>query len=226
MVRQLFQNPHSFFSRKATENGFRREFGLLLAIGILGAAGQAWVSQLFLSELVNEPGLMRVNLIGKILAILAGPFVLWGLYAVSAHLVAHFSKSRGPIKRIFKVTAWSLVPVGVANAIYSVAIYWAFRDETIGDEVAGLNVSDQIVNLFELGNDDPIMYIAWIALAVAAVASGYLLAIGLQHARDLSADSAQKAAAVPVLIHLGFIVYSRISGGNCRRRSTTEFSCY
>jgi hypothetical protein len=120
--------------------------------------------------------------------------------------------SRGPVSRVFKLTAWSLVPMGIANAVYSVALYLAYSDEDIPSDPSGIRVSEQIAALFDLANDEPVLIVAWIVTALAAAYSGYLLSVALAALRgDLDESRTRRIVALPVAVHVIFVLYSMLT---------------
>lgn len=211
MVRRLFSEPNAFFAEKVTENGFRKEIMVLFATGALGAVGMGYVMQFFLGGLAGSRDLMRINLVGKAISIFIGPFLLWVYYTGSVHAVSWFKNARSPIARLFKVSAWSLVPIALANLVYSIALFLSFRDEDIPDNPPGVRVSDKVEFLFGLANDEPTMIFAWLVMAAAVIYVGYLLSIGIQHARDLSEEDARQVVALPVAGHLVFVIYTLLT---------------
>lgn len=208
MVRRLFTEPGAYFDQKTREPSLRRELLLLFFIGALGAAGVGYVGYMFLEAVAGQRDLMRVQFVGQALTVLVGPFVLWLYYTLVTQGVAYLMNSRGPLSRLFKITAWALVPMALANAVHSVAMFLAYRDEDIPDNAPGTRVEDQVDFLFGLANDEPVLILAWIVTALAAVYSGYLLSIGLQRLRDLSESDARRAVALPVVGHVAWVLYT------------------
>lgn len=208
MVRRLFTESEGFFDQKKREPSMRRELLLLFLIGALGAAGVGYVGYMFLDAVAGERDLMRVQFVARALTVLVGPFVLWVYYTLVTQGVAYTMNSRGPLSRLFKITAWSLVPMAIANLVYSVAMFLAYRDVDVPENPPGTRVEDQVDFLFGLANDDPLLILAWIVTALAAVYSGYLLSIGLQRLRDLSESQARRAVSLPVVGHVAWVLYT------------------
>lgn len=211
MVRRLFTDPEAFFGGKANEPSLRRELLVLVLVGALGAVGMGYVGFTFLDALPGNRGQMRVQLTGKALAIFFGVFVLWVYYTLTAQIGAYLMNSRGPISRVFKLTAWSLIPMGIANAVYSVAMYLAYSDEDIPSDPSGIRVSEQIAALFDLANSEPVLILAWIVTALAAVYSGYLLSVALSALRDLTESQTRRIVALPVAVHVAFVLYTLLT---------------
>jgi hypothetical protein len=210
MVRRLFTEPEAFFDAKLDEPSMRRELFVLALVGVLGAVGVGYAGITFLGGLGGSRDMMRIELTGRALTSVLGAFLLWGYYTAVLQAVAYTKNSRGPVSRVFKITAWSLVPVGISNAVYSVAIFLAYRDEDIPSDPDGTTVSEQLTALFGLADQELVLLAGWIVAALATVYVGYLLTKGLVVLRDFSESDARRVVALPVAGHVAFVLYTML----------------
>jgi hypothetical protein len=197
-VTDLVTDPDSFMERKIKGRRLRWEFVLLLVVGGLGAPGAAYVSRSLLEEAGEGGDFLQFQLVGFVIEPVIGIFLVWLGYAVVGHLIASRAfNGRGPLKRLLKSSAWALVPVGVGNLARTVAIYFAFRDESLPDNPEGDTLVEQFQSVLEVGMDKPEVMAAAVVLIITVLYSGYLLSFAIEHSKNVGEDDARKAAAVP-----------------------------
>lgn len=202
---RLVTDPDSFMDRKIRGRRLRWEIVLLLVVGALGTPGAVLVAQSLLEEVENGGEFLRFQLIGFAIEPVVGIFLVWLGYAVVGHLVAsRVFNGRGPIRRLLKGSAWALLPVGIGNVARTVAIYFAFRGESMPDNPEGTTLVEQYQSVLEVGLNKPEVVAATVVLVLAVLASGYLLSFAIKHSKDISEDDARKAAAIPAG---GFALY-------------------
>lgn len=195
---QLVTEPDVFMERKIRGRQLRWEIVLLVVIGGLGAPGTAYVAQSLLEQVGQGGELLRFQLIGFVIEPVLGIFLVWLTYAVTTHIAASRAfNGRGPIRRLLKSSAWALVPVGVGNLVRTVAIYFAFRGESLPDDPEGNTLVEQFQSIIEIGLSKPEVAAATVVLIITVLYSGYLLSFAVKHSKDIQEDDARKAAAIP-----------------------------
>lgn len=204
---QLVTDTDAFMERKMRGRRIRWEFVLLLVIGGLGAPGIVYVAQSILQE-VGETEMLQFHLIGFAAEPIIGIFLVWLVYAVTAHVVAARAfGGRGPLRRLLKNSAWALVPIGVGNLARTIAIYFAFQGESLQDDPGTGTAVEQFKSLQEATLDKPEVVVGTLVLVGTVLVSGYLLSIAIEHSKDVSEADARKAAAVPVGAFVLYLVW-------------------
>lgn len=201
MLRRVFSLPETLIHRRLNAKGIRLEFFTLFVLGVLGAVGlgyyvyDVWTTM----EAYAMPTYLPYSLIG----IAIGPLMLillaWVWYSVSAHFIAKFSNGRGPIIRLLRTSAWSLIPVGIWLLLRSIVVFVLFYLEDLPSvPEEELITPDEIATYYlELGLEDPV-YVAILLSGVLFVAwSWYLLSTAIAESKEISRDSAKRIAIVP-----------------------------
>lgn len=202
---QLITDPDSFMERKVRGHQLRWEFALLLVVGGLGIPGAAFVAQSLLDNVSQGGEFLRFQLIGFVLEPVVGIFLVWQGYAVVTHVISsHVYTGRGSLKRLLKSSAWALIPIGVGNLARTLAIYSAFRGESLPDNPEGTTLTEQFQSVIAVGMNKPEVTAATVVLIITVLYSGYLLSFAVKHSKNVPEDEARKAAAVPAL---GFALY-------------------
>lgn len=208
MVVELITNPDAFMERKVQKPSLWREGIVVFLSGALGSIGLFYMIQQFLS-VHDSSGYTPFNAFAVFAEPVFGIFALWILYSVLGHFIADRMHARGPIKRVIKLSAWALIPVGIGNLVRSIAIFLAYRNFDPADisfEEDGFHA--QLAEFTELHMTDPIVLVGTAVLIATAVWSGYLLALALEDAKKgLSFDDARKVAAIPSGIFVLYLVW-------------------
>jgi hypothetical protein len=212
MVLQLLRNPESFMDRKVGQPSLRLEIVVVLIVGALGALGQAYIGLETLS--IAESETLRFPVIGITLEPIIGALILWIGYAVGLHLVSNkVFRARGSPRRLLKLTAWALMPLGVGNLLRSAVMYVAFSDldyeQTIAD-ATGSGRGAPLNAVMAEGTSDPLILLAPLVVVLSAVASGYLLVYAVQTVKDLDRDEAVKTAGVIVGLHALYVLWGAV----------------
>lgn len=205
MVRKLVVQPDGYMDRKVGQPKIRREIITVLMIGILGSLGLFYVGEQIINEAAAETA--TFNVIGVVLGPVIGALVLWIGYSVALHVIALQFNGRGPIRRVFKLSAWALIPIGIGNLIKSIALYLVYQDIDVAEILADLprGPTDTVL---AAGMEEPI-YIAAVIISILLILwTGYLLIFAVQNAKNVSRDVALKVVAVPVAIHVLYVVWN------------------
>lgn len=212
MVRQLITDPNVFMERQVAKTKIRVEIIIVLLAGGLGIPGMYYVGQLILDASSSEA--MQFAVAGRIIRPVMIVFLLWIGYAVALHFIAGHFRGRGAPRRLFKGIAWALIPLGIANIVQSIALYFVFRDVTVADELVGYTQAEQIQALLDSGFYEPIFVVSTVVVLAAILWSAYLMTFVVQHAKNIPREDAIKAVAIPVGIQVLFILWAFIQGSH------------
>ena len=210
MLREIATLPNRMVSRRAPKPGFKLEAGLAVVVGVVSALGMAYVGSQALGEVEAGAETLRFQFIGAALRPFAGFLVLWIGYTVLGHLLAGVYGGRGPISRLFRASAWSLIPVGVWLAIRSLVIFVLFLDVDYPADPDGFSAADKYQNIVELGLDTPV-YTGLLLAGVLFIAwSWLLLTDAVATTKNISEDKARKAAGIPAALAALYVVWSAV----------------
>lgn len=197
MLRKIATLPNRMIQRRIPQRGYKLESALIVVCGILGAIGFGYVGTRALGTVEGGVESLRFEFIGAAVRPLVALVVLWIGYTVISHVLANVYNGRGPVSRLFRASAWSLVPIGLWIALRSVAIFVLFMNETIPAEPDGFGAEAKFQSIAELGLDTPIYGAVLLSGVLFAAWSWYLLSIGVAEAKQLSEEQARKVAAIP-----------------------------
>jgi hypothetical protein len=196
--------------RKIGEPTLRWEILAILAIGALGSLGLAYVGQAMLSE-YGASETLRFPVMGLVLTPVIGSLLLWLGYSLGIHFLANrVYNSRGPLRRVMKVTPWALLPIGLANLVRSAVLYIVFQDidiETVLEEGDTFGLLDPVNLVMEAGMTEPLYLIAPLAMMLAILLTGYLLVYAVQSAKDLPRPEAMRIVAPLVGMHMIYVIW-------------------
>lgn len=201
MIRSLVSLPEPLIHRRLNSPSFRLEIIFIFICGILGSAGLLYYMYDVMNSLGDGQGFtyLPYSLLGIAISPLALLLIAWLWYSVSSHFLANFANGRGPIIRLFRASAWSLIPVAIWLVIRSIVIFVLFFLEDLPAEPEETVVTpDALANHYlEMGLEDPV-YVAVMASSVLFVAwSWHLLSISISEAKSVTLDTARQLAAVP-----------------------------
>lgn len=201
MIRRLLSLPKPLIHRRLNSPSVRLEIVVLFVCGLLGSAGLLYFMYDVMNTVPADQGFtyLPYSLIG----IAASPLMLlllaWVWYSLSSHFLANMANGRGPMIRLLRTSAWSLIPVAIWLLIRSIVITALFYFEDLPEQPdEALVTPDALANYYlELGLEDPV-YVAIMASSVLFVAwSWHLLSISIAEAKYVSLDTAKRIAAVP-----------------------------
>jgi len=211
MVRQLVSDPRAFMDRKANEPNMRWEIVLVLLVGAMATPGVYYVGQRALE--VSNDATMRFAVAGRIARPVIYAIVIWVAYTIALHFISRHYRGRGPIRRLFKGVAWSLVPFGIGNLVLSAGLFLAFQNVNVEEGLqAGATASDQLASLFNSQIQEPILAAATVFLVLTILASGYLMTFAVQQSKDLTRDQALRVVAIPVVLHVLYVLWTLVQG--------------
>lgn len=207
MLRDIVTIPDGMILQRTTKRGVKWEAALITVFGLLGAAGMAYVGSQALGAYEGDGATLRFEFIGAALRPIAALLLLWIGYTVLSHLLASFFGGRGPVIRLFRASAWALIPMGIWLTLRSIVIGVLFIGVSFPADPQGMSAEEEFQALMELGLDSPV-YVATIVLGVAfALWSGHLLSKAIEEAKGVSPDEARKIAAVPTALVALYILW-------------------
>jgi len=207
MLQRILGMSEAPLHRRIDSRSLSLEAIAVVVIGALGSAGYAYFAFQMYNSVANPAPYTEINLVGTVVTPILVVVLFWIWYTVSAHFIAKRFGARRPINRMFRATAWSLIPIGVWNLIRSLVIVGLFATVDFPAEPEGTEAEVEIQSVLELGLESPV-YVATLLLGVAFVAwSWRLLATGISEATEISLDDAKKVAVVPAGTYALYLVW-------------------
>lgn len=211
MIRQILTLPDSMIQRRIDRRGLRLEAILILICGLLGGIGTAYVAVQAMGAVSGENSQLQFAFIGQVLSPLVYLFLVWIGYTLVSHILASQFRGRGPISRLLRTSAWSLVPIGIWYLIQSIVTVYLFFSVEFQTNPEGLNADEEFRNIMDLGLDGSLLYIVTLFAGVLFVVwSWYLLADAVEKAKTVSTDDARKIAAVPAAAYGLYVLWTAL----------------
>lgn len=202
--------PGRFYGEHVGSRGLLREILLVAAIGIVGAAGTVFAVQTLREE--YETALtfdVEMLLWGEAVAPLVGAVLLWVGFALTLYFVSWLYSTAGGLYELLKNTAWSLLPLLVANLLLTGA--FAFATVTADLEPAdgiGAHPEARFEFMWEQIYHEPIVLGANAVSILFVVWCGYIAAPGVADVRELELEEAYRVVAVPVVAYVLYVAYT------------------
>jgi hypothetical protein len=194
-IRNLSEAP---LHRRVNERSLSLETVTVVVLGLLGGAGYAYFGAWFLGERVNPPPYTEINVLAPVLEPLIAVALLWIGGTVFCHYVSKFYGGRRPINRVFRASAWSLLPVGLWYLVRSIVVFVIFFFTVdFPADPEGVTAQEEINAVLELGLETPLFVAVELLGVLAAVWTWHLLSVGLVEAREVSLEDARRIAIVP-----------------------------
>lgn len=201
MLQQALSLPERLIERRLDRRGVTMEAITVLFLGLLGSAGlgylafEAWTT----AEEFVKPAYTHFALAGMVAKPVGLLLLSWLGYSVISHFLANMWGGRGPIVRLLRVSAWSLVPVGIWMLLRSIVIgYLVFTTELESDPTIEEIGPTAFVNYYS-GEvlEDPIYVVAMLVGLLFVGWSWRLLSVGVSEAKNIPLERARRIAAVP-----------------------------
>lgn len=203
MVQNVLDLPASMIRRRVDRRGYQLEAIVVSILGILGGIGMAYIAYRVLPGMEQGMEEARFVLIGEIVTPLITLFLLWVGYTVLSHFLSTLYNGRGPLSRLFRTTAWSLLPIALWFIIRALVVVGIFYGVDIPDDPPGFGGEERVTNVLygnELGHEglsSPIYTATILVGTVFVVWSWYLLSIAVERSKSVATENARKIAAVP-----------------------------
>lgn len=213
MFRQAATLVDNQIERRLDRRGYALEAIVVFLCGAVGAIGFGYVWLEAGDALETQTTMMQYNFLAEVLTPILVILGLWVFYTVGAHVLAGQFNGRGPIIRLFRTTAWAIVPIGIWNLLRSIVVVYLFFDADIPAQPDGLGAEEQLQTILAVGLESPI-YVGTLLLGVLfTVWSGYLLSLSVEQSKNISRDGARKIAAVLSGAFALYLVWSALQWG-------------
>lgn len=202
--------PGRFYGEHVGSRGLLREILLVAVVGIVGTAGTMFAVRTLREEYAGALTFdVEMLLWGEAFAPLVGAFLLWIGFALALYLVSWLYSTAGGLYGLLKNTAWSLLPLLVANLLLTVA--FAFVTVTADFESAdgvGAHPETRFEFMWEQLYHEPLVLGAYAVSIVFVAWCGYIAAPGVAEVRDLEMEEAYRVVAVPVVAYALYVAYT------------------
>lgn len=198
---QLFRDTDEFFRRRQIDPS---PTGPLLIVGLIVVLSFvqhmiieiAVVSQMPYGGLTN---LLRPRALVVHLYVLTRPFVIWGMFAVTFHVISGVFRGKGPFRRTLILTGWGFLPQ-IPTKILAVVSTWNVVNRV---PAPGWRTFDAYRYLVDL-QSHPLMEVPTaVGLFITLWALPDLIWVyAVKHARNLNRRAAIITATVPVGVSL------------------------
>ncbi len=231
LYRRLLFAPGVFYEEEAGQRGLRFEVLLILLIGAVGSALFYYVitQQLFSvvhmgptstrpvgAVILPEQSVQQLRL-SALTGPLAGAFGLWIGYSLALYAVSWLYTDVGSVFHVMKNTAWALLPFLFFNVfryggmIATLVVMPTEELRTLMAEAAGATNPDNIAPaVFSYAMDSTITIAATVIGFVFVLWAGYIAAHGISNVRALDIDKGYRAAAVPTVGFILFVVLGMV----------------
>lgn len=200
MVGISLSKQESLIRRRLDQRGLSLEVVVVLLCGLLGSAGKAYIALETWNSIESPLPYMKFTLIGYVAGPIMFVFGVWVLYTLTGHFLGRAVGGRGPMSRLSRVTAWSVVPIGVWLLVRSVVQIALFFTVDVPDSPDGLSAKAQLTNVLEFGLESPLYFVVILFGVLFVAWSWHLLSVGIASAKDISIEQARKVAAGPSVV--------------------------
>ncbi|WP_255195836.1 Yip1 family protein [Halorarius litoreus] len=195
----LLFNPDEFFRQRADDPGMLPPLGILLLIGIIGAAGSVPALQATFAALPQEAQAFSfVGYISAGVGAIVGPFVRWLLFAGAFQIISAvlYDAETGSFRDTLALTGWGFVPAIFATIVSAVVAFVVFSG------IAFPADPQQIQPFIRELRNRPEFLVASLLGIVFLLWSGFLWTFAVKHVRGLSQREAAITVGIPVAIAL------------------------
>ena len=201
----LLTDPEAFFGRQGTDPSLKGPLVVVTLIAAVNAVASVLQFR-FMARLFENSG-MGSGFATAIQAfsfvfVIAGPFVVWLLYAGVFQGVSVLFDGDGDFSTTLAFVGWGFVPSVMGSVASMVINYYRFN-------VRGIDVpSEMSVEAYQQFSQSlqtgPLVALSAALGIVFTLWSAFLWTFGLRHARSLSVRQAALTVALPVLVGLAF----------------------
>ena len=201
----LLTDPEAFFGRQGTDPSLKGPLVVVTLIAAVNAVASVLQFR-FMARLFENSG-MGSGFATAIQAfsfvfVIAGPFVVWLLYAGVFQGISVLFDGDGDFSTTLAFVGWGFVPSVMGSVASMVINYYRFN-------VRGIDVpSEMTVEAYQQFSQSlqtgPLVALSAALGIVFTLWSAFLWTFGLRHARSLSVRQAALTVALPVLVGLAF----------------------
>ncbi|MFB6140082.1 MAG: Yip1 family protein [Halosimplex sp.] len=206
-VTTLLTDPDGFFGTRTPDPSVKGPIGVIVLIAAVNVVASIFqfrfTSQVFESASAGTgvgSGLTTAFQAFSFVFVIAGPFVVWLLYAGVFHAVSLVFDGDGEFSGTLALVGWGFLP-SVFGSVASAAInYYRFNVETI--EVPAEFTQETMRQFMHNVNTGPLVALSAALGIVFTLWSAFLWTFAVKHARDLRLRNAAITVAVPVALGL------------------------
>ena len=201
----LLTDPEAFFGRQGTDPSLKGPLVVVTLIAAVNAVASVLQFR-FMARLFENSG-MGSGFATAIQAfsfvfVIAGPFVVWLLYAGVFQGISVLFDGDGDFSTTLAFVGWGFVP-SVMGSVASVAINF-YRFNVRGIDVPSEMTVEAYQQFSQSLQTGPLVALSAALGIVFTLWSAFLWTFGLKHARSLSVRQAAMTVALPVLVGLAF----------------------
>ena len=201
----LLTDPEAFFGRQGTDPSLKGPLVVVTLIAAVNAVASVLQFR-FMARLFENSG-MGSGFATAIQAfsfvfVIAGPFVVWLLYAGVFQGTSVLFDGDGDFSTTLAFVGWGFVP-SVMGSVASVAINF-YRFNVRGIDVPSEMTVEAYQQFSQSLQTGPLVALSAALGIVFTLWSAFLWTFGLRHARSLSVRQAALTVALPVLVGLAF----------------------
>jgi len=199
----LLTDPEAFFGRRGTDPSLKGPLVVVTLIAAVNAVASVLQFR-FMARLFENSG-MESGFATAIQAfsfvfVIAGPFVVWLLYAGVFQGISVLFDGDGDFSTTLAFVGWGFVP-SVMGSVASVAINF-YRFNVRGIDVPSEMTVEAYQQFSQSLQTGPLVALSAALGIVFTLWSAFLWTFGLRHARSLSVRQAALTVALPVLVGL------------------------
>ena len=203
----LLTDPEAFFGRRGTDPSLKGPLVVVTLIAAVNAVASVLQFR-FMARLFENSG-MGSGFATAIQAfsfvfVIAGPFVVWLLYAGVFQGISVLFDGDGDFSTTLAFVGWGFVP-SVMGSVASVAINF-YRFNVRGIDVPSEMSVEAYQQFSQSLQTGPLVALSAALGIVFTLWSAFLWTFGLKHARSLSVRQAAMTVALPVLVGLAFTI--------------------
>lgn len=224
MIREALTIPDTLILRRLDQRGYKLETISILLLGLLGSVGFGYVGYQINNALEARPGRIEFQLIGQALEPVFMLVALWLVYTVLSHFLANLYQGRGPISRLFRTTAWAMLPVALWLVIRGIVVIGLFWGVDFPGDPSGLTAEAKVEEILygtgEYADGTPynwdglsswVYSLTLVTGTLFAAWSGYHLSNAIQEAKGVAQENARKIAAVPAGLWALYLLWSAVT---------------
>lgn len=200
-ISALLTDPDGFFDRQGSDPSLKGPLVVILAVVAVDAVAAVLQSR-FMSRLFEGAGaaggfLAAIQAFTYIFVV-AGPFVVWLLYAGLFHAISVVFDGDGAFSTTAAFVGWGFVP-SVLGSVAAAAINY-YRFNVRGIDVPAEFTQESMRRFNQALQTGPLVALSAALGIVFTLWSAFLWTFALKHARDLTVRQAALTVAVPVLV--------------------------
>ncbi|WP_135362896.1 Yip1 family protein [Halosimplex halophilum] len=200
-ISTLLTDPDGFFRRQGSDASLKGPLVVILAVVAVDVVAAVLQSR-FMSQLFEGAGaaggLVTALQAFTYVFVVAGPFVVWLLYAGLFHAISVVFGGDGAFSTTLSFVGWGFVP-SVVGSVASAAINY-YRFNVRGIDVPAEITQESMQQFNRALQTGPLVALSAAFAIVFTLWSAFLWTFALKHARDLTVRQAALTVAGPVLV--------------------------